>query len=188
MKSRDLSGQRFTRLLVLGRAENDQQGSAQFRVKCDCGMEKVVRGAYLRRGTTISCGCARGMSMPARNTTHGCATRGSGKRAEYRIWAGIIQRCTNPNLNAYPRYGGRGILVCDEWRDFSKFLASVGPRPSPRHSIDRYPDNDGHYEPGNVRWATPAQQNANRRRAPRKGGVPPSESAMRGDAAQESAS
>jgi len=77
-------------------------------------------------------------------------------------------RCENPACAAYARYGGRGITVCARWRDsFEAFLADVGPRPSPRHSIDRK-DNDKGYEPGNCRWATPSEQNANQR--PRRPG------------------
>ncbi len=84
-------------------------------------------------------------------------------KAEYRIWNGIKQRCLNPNNAAYGRYGGRGISVCPEWqKDFKAFYAHVGSRPDRYHSIDRI-DNDGNYEPGNVRWATAGQQAANRR-------------------------
>jgi hypothetical protein len=77
------------------------------------------------------------------------------------IWNGIKQRCRNPNCNAYPRYGARGIDVCDRWfLSFEAFATDMGPRPTPKHSIDRI-DNDGHYEPGNCRWATHAEQRAN---------------------------
>jgi hypothetical protein len=75
----------------------------------------------------------------------------------------MITRCENPNVHNYASYGGRGVRVCSAWRgDFAAFLAHVGRRPSPQHSIDRI-DNDGNYEPGNVRWATTAQQNRNQR-------------------------
>lgn len=78
---------------------------------------------------------------------------------EYRAWAGAIERCKR-----HENYAGRGITVCAEWRNsFEAFYAHVGPRPSPAHSLDRFPDNDGNYEPGNVRWATRTQQNRNRR-------------------------
>jgi hypothetical protein len=72
----------------------------------------------------------------------------------------MIHRCTNPNATSYERYGGRGIAVCERWRSFENFLADMGERPEGK-SIDRYPDNDGNYEPGNCRWATPKEQRAN---------------------------
>ena len=73
----------------------------------------------------------------------------------------MLQRCNNPNNPAYHNYGGRGIKVCERWYDFNNFLADVGERPHPDRSLDRYPNNDGHYEPGNVRWATAEQQRNN---------------------------
>jgi hypothetical protein len=83
---------------------------------------------------------------------------------EYAAWSNMKYRCNNPRAKQYPDYGGRGIRVCDSWqRSFLAFLADMGPRPSPKHSLDRYPDNDRDYEPGNCRWATASQQNSNRR-------------------------
>lgn len=82
---------------------------------------------------------------------------------EYRAWADAKYRCFNPNAADYYKYGGRGITMCDEWRnDFDAFLEHIGPRPSAKHSLDRV-DNERGYEPGNVRWATKSQQNINRR-------------------------
>lgn len=72
-------------------------------------------------------------------------------------------RCLNPNSVNFKDYGGRGIEVCDRWLAFENFIADVGPRPSPKHSLDRYPDKNGNYEPGNVRWALPEEQQNNRR-------------------------
>jgi hypothetical protein len=94
---------------------------------------------------------------------HGHAKQG-GRTPEYHCWVDIKGRCLNPNMKFYKDYGGRGIKVCDKWKDdFLAFLADVGLRPSPLHTIDRHPNNDGNYEPGNVRWATRDQQVANRR-------------------------
>jgi hypothetical protein len=83
------------------------------------------------------------------------------KHPIYSIWRGMVDRCRNPRCVSYPRYGGRGIRVCDRWMDFAAFLADMGERPSKGHSLDRI-DNDGDYEPSNVRWATRAVQMANR--------------------------
>ncbi len=85
----------------------------------------------------------------------------SGRRwmtSEYAIWQAMIQRCSNPSVKRYPRYGGRGIEVCAEWRrSFQSFLKDMGRRPSKKHSLDRI-DNDGNYEPSNCRWATTKTQ------------------------------
>lgn len=94
---------------------------------------------------------------------HGHSPR-SGASPEYRVWTSMVQRCTNPARKHYDRYGGRGIRVCERWLGeggFERFLADVGPRPS-GETLDRFPNRDGNYEPGNVRWATPTEQNRNR--------------------------
>lgn len=83
----------------------------------------------------------------------------------YKTWASMIQRCTNPKRDSFPIYGGRGIRVCDRWRTFAHFLFDMGERPSPKHTLDRI-NPDGHYEPGNCRWATPKEQTETRRKKP----------------------
>lgn len=94
--------------------------------------------------------------------SHGHNTRAR-RSPEYTAWNFMIGRCYRPRNHRYAWYGGRGIRVCDRWRtSFEAFLADVGPRPTPRHSLDRI-DNDGDYEPGNVRWATSFEQSRNRR-------------------------
>lgn len=92
------------------------------------------------------------------------ATHRMTKSAEYKIWTDIKTRCFNKNRKDYGRYGGRGITMHAEWvRSFEAFYRDLGPRPSPEHSVDRYPNNDGNYEPGNVRWATRSEQARNKR-------------------------
>lgn len=88
---------------------------------------------------------------------------------EYAVWAGMCRRCHNPQDKSYKWYGARGIRVCQRWRQsFDNFMKDMGPRPSAKYSIDRYPDNDGNYEPGNCRWATRAQQERGKRKLPRE--------------------
>ncbi len=102
----------------------------------------------------------QGPVAPRTRIKHG-ATVGSPNK-EYRAWSAMWTRCTNPKGDFYARYGGRGIVVCERWNDFRLFLEDVGPAPSPAHSIDRI-NVDGNYEPGNVRWASGAMQQQNRK-------------------------
>lgn len=165
----NIVGQRFGKLVVLERWI--EQRRSFVRCLCDCG-ETITRPlSYLTTGDTRSCGCYRKevatqaqLDMAGK---HGEAVH-SGRTPEYKVWGAMNNRCTNPRNGAWDNYGGRGITVCAEWRnDYPAFLAHVGRRPSPDHSIDRI-DNDGNYEPGNVRWATLEEQNGNRRPLPER--------------------
>ncbi len=100
-----------------------------------------------------------------RHPRHGHTHRGGrGRTPEYISWVGMIQRCHNPNHNRYPVYGARGIVVCDRWKSsFISFLSDMGPKPTPKHTIDRFPNQTGNYEPGNCRWATIKEQQRNRK-------------------------
>lgn len=148
-----LTGQKFGRLTVADLAASDRM--TRWHVRCDCGSEFICRGTSLTSGHTKSCGC---LSVEV-STTHG-----QSKSPEFKAWQMMIQRCTNPKHPKFEHWGGRGITVCPRWLgSFESFISDMGSRPSDRHSLDRHPDNDGNYEPGNCRWATYSQQNENRR-------------------------
>lgn len=158
----DLSGQTFGRLTVLRRVENDKHSKTRWACRCECGVE-VVRSAHLmRKGESLSCGCLQRETNVSAPTRHGNA-RVKATTREYEAWSNMLARCENPKATHFDNYGGRGISVCERWHDFALFLADMGPRPSPKHTIDRYPNNDGHYEPSNCRWATMVQQCRNKR-------------------------
>lgn len=143
-------GERFGRLVAIGPSHRGHRRHWYWRFHCDCGAEHVADVDHVKRGRAQSCGCLR-------NDRAAEASRNRGRGLNMRA------RCYNPKNTSYPNYGARGITVCAEWRgSFDAFLAHVGARPSPAHSIDRI-DNDRGYEPGNVRWATDSEQARNRR-------------------------
>jgi len=154
----DETKKKHGRLRVLYRVENSPHGKVRWQCKCKCGKRVVVIGSNLRKRTTRSCGCLQKELAAKKQWKHGF--KGT---PEYRAWKNIKTRCYNPRSTRYDRWGGRGIRMCKRWRDsFQNFYDDVGPRPSPKHSLDRYPDGDGDYKPGNVRWATRSEQNLNK--------------------------
>lgn len=158
----DITGRTFSRLTVIcqkGKLAN----KPAWLCRCKCGKEVVVRGSDLRGGKHRSCGCLQIDSVTTHGMTDGHGKRKRGRFTGYSNWTSMIQRCHNPNSTGYARYGGRGIVVCERWRNsFVAFIADVGKRPSTEHSLDRI-NNDGNYEPGNVHWATREIQQNNRR-------------------------
>lgn len=157
----DLTGQRFGRLSVVSREQNNKNNKAMWLCKCDCGNLKTILGSHLTSGNTQSCGCQRKDTMQKLLTVHGHNRRGQ-RSGEYESWRGMIERCTNPNHQAYKDYGGRGIVVCERWRNFENFLADMGSKPSKEYSIERI-DVNGNYELSNCKWTTKTEQSRNKR-------------------------
>lgn len=178
--TQDITNQRFGRLVALYFAGRNHSGNARWMCMCDCGTEKICTVSNLRNGGVRSCGCLRVevrreymlkhrhlFRRPTPHRKHG-ARVGGAQTPEYYSWSAMLSRCTNPNRGEWKYYGGRGVQVCDRWRGkegFSNFLADMGLRPSADHSLDRFPNNAGNYEPGNCRWATQTEQNRNKRKA-----------------------
>lgn len=157
----DLSGHRFNKLRVLRKGEPKVGPSGRAVVRwdcvCDCGNTTIVSTQKLKSGHTTSCGCVMRSRLIEAQTTHGMV----GTRT-YRIWNGMRTRCNNPNDPKFHLYGGAGVRITERWDNFANFFADMGEAPAGM-SIDRFPDRDGDYAPGNCRWATPSEQNNNLR-------------------------
>lgn len=157
-KMKSLCGKKFGRWTVIGFCKK-KKDHYYWSCVCDCGKEGVVEHGLLKSGHSKSCGC---YSAEVR-LKHGQATKDN-RSSEYRTWSGMIQRCENSLTKEYKNYGARGIKICEEWRtSFETFFSDMGKKPSSKHTLDRFPDNDGNYEPSNCRWATWAQQRRNMR-------------------------
>lgn len=164
----DMTGMRFERLVVIERADNDKYGQARWRSKCDCGNVVIVPGYRLRNGYTKSCGCLSSDKASERLKTHGLSKDNNHKTTRiYRIYSGMKNRCFNVKSLDYPNYGGRGITVCDEWRNsFEAFYNwAMDNGYNDNLSIDRINPN-GNYEPINCRWVANDVQARNKCNTP----------------------
>lgn len=161
MSKTSLIGRRYGRLLVESRNESkvfpSGQKQPQYTCLCDCGQTTIVLARNLVSGNTKSCGCLA-LDTRTKHQHYGSAT--------YKAWDNMRSRCYNTNVSQYKNWWGRGITVCDEWKnDFQAFYDYVSQLPhfgEVGYSLDRI-NNDGNYEPGNVRWATRFEQTHNRR-------------------------
>lgn len=169
MRFIDLTGKRFGKLVVQEHAGVSKFKAALWKCRCDCGKEVIVNSNALRTGHTQSCGCKRKEAtsqwLKKYNTKHSaCGSR------LYVVWEGIKQRVSNPNNSHYKYYGGRGITICEEWKDdfaaFETWAFQNGYDPTAEYgecTIDRI-DVDGNYEPSNCRWVSLKDQASNKRR------------------------
>lgn len=160
-KRHQLKGRRFGMLKVLrfiGKRESAAFGRPGWLCRCDCGGQKVYDSRMLAVGKAKTCGCASRKLISETLKTHG-----QSDTALYRRYRTMLARCHNPRHDSYHKYGAVGVKVCQKWREsFATFLADVGHPPTPQHTLDRYPNRKGDYEPGNVRWATLGEQNNNK--------------------------
>lgn len=154
----DLVGQRYGRLTVIRLDEKNDTKRVKWLCKCDCGNEKIVQQTHLRSGATTSCGCYHKEKAKESNKTHNLTHTSLHNR-----WKAIKQRCFNPNNAGYKNYGGRGVKLCSEWLEFEAFYKwCIENGYKEEYQIDRI-ENDGNYEPNNVRFIPVKSNNRNRR-------------------------
>lgn len=159
----------FGRLTPLGAFKSERSSNSIWLCLCSCGAFTLVKGTELINRHTRSCGCLRNelSSKRARGNsygvTHGASRETVPRHPLYSTWNAMKSRCYNPRNPEYHNYGGRGITVYKKWlTDFWMFAADIGPKPTVEHQLDRYPNVNGNYEPGNIWWATRKQQGRNR--------------------------
>jgi hypothetical protein len=151
----NLNGKQFGLWTVLGYTEH-----GRWLCRCQCGQLVTVFSESLSQGRSTKCKSGIHNNIGNRARTHGMSRRGI---SEYSAWLSMKQRCSNPNYRNYKFWGGRGIAVCERWKDsFENFFSDMGKKPTPQHSLDRI-DNDKGYGPDNCRWVTRSVQNSNRR-------------------------
>ena len=171
---KDLTGQKFGRLTAIEFRGTNKSGNALWLCKCDCGNETVVRGGSLKNGHTKSCGCLKS-ELDSKKMKKMLTKHGLFNHRLYGVWSSMKERCYNPKGAEYLAYGGRGIDVCDEWKDdfkaFYDWAISHGydeNAPRGQCTIDRI-NNDKGYNPENCRWVPMLVQASNRRKISRKG-------------------
>jgi hypothetical protein len=155
---KDISGRRFGSVVAMWPAGyKGPRRDIMYLCQCDCGERVPIRNGHLRNGIAKSCGCKSKRGVHGPRTLHGMT-----RTPELAAYCGAIVRCTKPKALRWKHYGGRGIEF--RFKSFAEFFAELGPKPEPKHlySLDRFPNNDGHYEKGKVRWATAQEQNSNR--------------------------
>lgn len=157
-KQKEVIGKTFNFLTVVGRVVDKTGKGRIWKCSCCCGKIIFLTSQKIFNGGNKSCGCKKKELTSKANKTHGLKGR-----PEYNIWCGMKRRCLSKTCQQYGRYGAIGIKVCERWLSFENFISDMGFRPSLKHSLDRYPNKNGNYEPGNCRWATPSEQCNNRK-------------------------
>ena len=158
-KAENLIGIKFNKLTVIAESEKSKSGRPRWLCRCDCGNESIVLSYNLKNSAVKSCGCNSLEYISNLNKKHGNASKI--KSSEYIAWESMNRRVNNPNYKFYKNYGGRGIAICSQWKNFEAFLEDMGKKPVGT-TLDRIEVN-GNYEPANCQWATKEQQANNTR-------------------------